>query len=87
MARRVLTDGTKGNPMMKEEKTLREKYPLSYFSKYAALEEKAQAMKKLGLGFDYKQYPNILPKDPDLAAVFKEYSAFNYETLIKDMEK
>ena len=73
--------------LVKEEKTLREKYPLSYFSEYAAGEERAKEYKKLGVGFDYKQYPKLLPKDPDLAAVFKDFTAFNYYTMIADMNK
>ena len=63
MARRVTTEAIQ-NPLLREEKDLKEKFPLSKFSQLAEHQEREKKLKEFGIEFDYKQYPKLLPKDP-----------------------
>jgi hypothetical protein len=66
MTRRLQTE-TRVDPLYLEQKTLKEKFPLNSFLKMPTLIENDAKLKALGIDYDPKKWPELLPVDDTFA--------------------
>ena len=81
MARRVTREGI--DHTFVEEKTMKEKYPISMFSPHSRFDEKMKKWRELGYRYDYKQFPKLVFEEPAIAEEMSKWS----ETYMKIMNK
>ena len=76
MTRRLQTESLV-DPLYKEQKSFKEKYPLNSFLKTPKIKEKQEQMKKWGLEMDPNQFPGMNYTDPAFADYFRHRTSFD----------